>query len=124
MLSCCKAAEVATDGYFDLAASAHRNVAIGEELWEFDAARRLIRLTRPDVRLDFGAYGKGYALDCAASELRRLGVTQALLDGGTSSVLAMGDDEFGNPWPVGLRNPFVARPDAVGTWPHNSGNCG
>ncbi|MGC3967636.1 MAG: FAD:protein FMN transferase [Pirellulales bacterium] len=60
ILSCCKAAEVATDGYFDLAASAHRNVAIGEELWEFDAARRLIRLTRPDVRLDFGAYGKGY----------------------------------------------------------------
>jgi thiamine biosynthesis lipoprotein len=121
ILARCQAAEAATDGYFDLAAAARTELRDAGRLWEFDAERRLIRFTRPGVLLDFGAYGKGYALDCAAAELRRFGITQALLDGGTSSVLALGTDEFGNPWPVGLRNPFAARSDSPATWPHELG---
>ncbi|MBL9082918.1 MAG: FAD:protein FMN transferase [Planctomycetales bacterium] len=121
ILAQCQEAEAATDGYLDLAAAARAELRETGRLWEFDAERRLIRFTCPGVRLDFGAYGKGYALDCAAAELRSFGITQALLDGGTSSVLALGTDEFGNPWPVGMRNPFAARPDAKTTWPHELG---
>lgn len=121
ILAQCQAAEASTGGYFDLAAAARAELRDACELWRFDAARRLVMFTRPEVRLDFGAYGKGHALDCAAAEVRRFGITQALLDGGTSSVLALGTDEFGNPWPVGLRNPFAARPDAKTTWPHELG---
>ncbi len=116
-LATCKQAEAATEGYFDVAAQARRDEAGAGELWRIDVARRLVRLASPEVRLDFGAVGKGYALDCAAAEMRRFGVLHALLDGGTSSVLALGTDEFGNPWPVGLRNPFAARPETRGTWP-------
>jgi thiamine biosynthesis lipoprotein len=121
ILSRCQAAERATDGYFDLAAAACVKLRGAGELWNIDAARRLVTFTNPNVQLDFGAFGKGYALDCAAAELRRFGVTNALLDGGTSSVLALGTDEFGNPWPVGLRNPFAPRPDSPATWPHELG---
>lgn len=120
-LSTCKQAETATAGYFDVAAQSRREEAGAGELWQIDVARRLVRLASPKVRLDFGAVGKGYALDCAATELRRFGAANALLDGGTSSVLALGADEYGNPWPVGLRNPFAARPEARGTWPPELG---
>ena len=37
------------------------------------------------------------------------GVCSAFLHGGTSSILALGPDGAGRPWPVGIRNPFVAR---------------
>ncbi len=41
--------------------------------------------------LDLGAIGKGVALDRACSILRECGVTSALLHGGTSSVVAIGE---------------------------------
>ncbi|MBA4017885.1 MAG: hypothetical protein C0483_11975 [Pirellula sp.] len=116
-LATIKGAEKATAGFFDAAVQSRRAIVGADELWEIEAEHRLVRFTRSGVRLDFGAVGKGYALDCAAAELRRFGVSQALLDAGTSSVLALGADEFGNPWPVGLRNPFTARPELRGTWP-------
>lgn len=66
-----------------------------------DSGIRKISFAKPSLRLDFGAFGKGYALDCAAQLLKENGVRNALLHGGTSSVLA-----FGNPVRVGLRNPW------------------
>ncbi|HYD02310.1 MAG TPA: FAD:protein FMN transferase, partial [Phycisphaerales bacterium] len=54
------------------------------------------RFTQP-VALDFGAIGKGWALDRAARVLREHGVTRALLHGGTSSVVTLG-----GPWRVAL----------------------
>jgi len=41
------------------------------------------------VKLDFGAVGKGWALDRAAETLSDLGVGCALLHGGTSTVLGL-----------------------------------
>ena len=121
-LATCKQSEAATAGYFDVAAQSRRDVEDAGELWQIDADRRLVRFASPDVRLDFGGVGKGYALDCAAAELRRFGVVNALVDGGTSSVLVLGTDEYGNPWPVGLRNPFAARPETRSTWPLELGH--
>jgi len=122
VLQTCDDARRATGGYFDVAASAglgvrsaelgarsaERGEAAGQAKFVLDGERRLIRFMSPHVRLDFGAFGKGYALDRAADELRRYGVTRGLLDGGTSSVLALGDGPDGSPWRVGLRNPFDA----------------
>ena len=116
-LAICKQGEAATAGFFDVAVQSRCVEGNVGELWQVDVERRLVRFASPDVRLDFGAVGKGYALDCAAAELRRFGVVNALVDGGTSSVLALGTDEFGNSWPVGLRNPFAARPESRDTWP-------
>jgi thiamine biosynthesis lipoprotein len=105
ILQTCDEARRATDGYFDI--STEYSV-LSTQYFSIDTETRLVRFIAPDARLDFGAFGKGYALDRAAEELRQFGVTSALLDGGTSSVLALGIGRDGKPWRVGLRNPFVA----------------
>ncbi len=58
-----------------------------------------VRFARRGVALDLGGIGKGYALDRAAAILRQRGVTDALLHGGASTILAIGT------WPVGLADP-------------------
>lgn len=50
--------------------------------------------------LDFGAVGKGWALDRAAEVVRECGVRSALLHGGTSSVVAIGE----RAWPIAVRS--------------------
>ncbi len=51
-----------------------------------------IRLGRPEMRLDFGAFGKGLALDRAYRALCAAGMPRALIDGG-------GDLRIGQPPP-------------------------
>jgi thiamine biosynthesis lipoprotein len=72
-----------------------------------NAESRTIRYRRPGLELNLGAVGKGYALDRAAERLRtRWGVRSALLHGGSSSVLAIGQPP-GEPrgWGIRLRHP-------------------
>ncbi len=60
-----------------------------------------ISFGRQGVELNFGAIGKGYALDRMGVLLRSRGATRALLSAGDSSVLALGGR--GRGWPVDLR---------------------
>jgi len=62
------------------------------------------------VELNFGAIGKGYALDCAAAILRdRWGIRSALLHGGGSSVRAIGvPPTDGRGWRVRVGHPSSA----------------
>jgi thiamine biosynthesis lipoprotein len=72
-----------------------------------DADRGAVRFGRSGVEINLGSIGKGYALDRAGQLLRnRYGVESGLLNGGNSSVLALGsppNDARG--WSVGLRQP-------------------
>jgi thiamine biosynthesis lipoprotein len=72
-----------------------------------DADRRSVRYDRPGVEINLASIGKGYSLDRVGELLRReFGVTAGLINGGNSSVLALGsppNDPRG--WPVGLRHP-------------------
>ncbi len=54
-----------------------------------DSTRVMVRAT--GLWLDLGAVGKGYAVDVMAALLRAWSITAALIHGGQSSVLAMGD---------------------------------
>lgn len=74
---------------------------VGMRHVELDAATSSVAFSRPGVELNFGAIGKGYALDCMARVLRARGATRALLSAGDSSVLAVGG--AGRGWPVDLR---------------------
>ncbi|HYG74551.1 MAG TPA: FAD:protein FMN transferase [Planctomycetota bacterium] len=65
-----------------------------------------VRFTRPGVRLDPGAIGKGYALERAAQLLREAGIRSALLHGGTSSVVAIGKPPGELFWRVAIRHPL------------------
>jgi thiamine biosynthesis lipoprotein len=89
---------------------------------QLDVPRRTVRFLDPRVQLDFGALGKGYALDAAARVLDRFAVPSALLHGGTSSVLAVGNREDRSPWPVGVRDPFA--PDEREVVQLSLTNCG
>lgn len=81
-------------------------------------AENLLVAVKPDrlgratpLELDFGAVGKGYALDVACGLLQDdLGFTDFLIHGGTSTVVArgsMGDGQEG--WPVGVGGDWRGR---------------
>ncbi len=93
-----------TGGYFD--ACVKSGVAWGGGV-RLDAFARTVQFLDDRARIDLGGYGKGYALDAAARIFERFGVANALLHGGTSSVLACGVREDGSPWPVGVRDPLA-----------------
>jgi FAD:protein FMN transferase len=71
-----------------------------------DAAASSIAFDRPGIGLDLGAIGKGYAVDWASEVLATAGVTDFVLHGGHSSVLARGDHAGQGGWPIGLKNPL------------------
>lgn len=58
------------------------------------------------MRLDFGGIAKGLAVDQAAVVLRNYGVTCALVDAGTSSLLAMGAPPGRDGWIIQLKHPY------------------
>ena len=61
----------------------------GYQLLELDPEEFTAIPRADDMQIDLGAIGKGYALDQAASLLReRFGIASALLNAGTSTVLA------------------------------------
>ena len=63
----------------------------------------------PAVQLDLGGYAKGYALDIAVIELRKVGVKNALINIG-GNIIALG--KHGNkPWRVGIQHP--RKPNAI-----------
>lgn len=74
--------------------------AWGSDLIHLDPAACTVRFRRPGVSIDLGAIAKGFVLDLARAELAELGVTNALIHGGTSSVLAIGPKPDGSPWRV------------------------
>lgn len=71
---------------------------IGMHRVALDARARTVSFLRRGLELNLGSIGKGYALDRMAAKLRRLGVTNALLSAGGSSILAIGADRAG--WSV------------------------
>ncbi len=62
-------------------------------------------LKLPDnAELDFGAIAKGYLSDVLVKELRRKGVTSAMLDLG-GNIVTIGTKVNGNDWNIGIKDP-------------------
>ncbi len=70
------------------------------------------RLPSPDMRLDFGAIAKGYAVDQAAEVLRKEGVENFLINLG-GNIYAGGVSPAGQPWRIGIRNPRSEELDGI-----------
>lgn len=96
LLKFCEAMRVMTAGAFDVSYESNRasDFAAGIELNTVTCG---VRLMHKGQSLDFGAVGKGFALDCVAELLREHGITRAFVHGGTSSVVALGQ------WNVGMK---------------------
>ncbi len=63
---------------------------IGTQRILFDDDDHLVYYTAPGLQIDFGAIGKGYAIDEAANILRFYNVESALIHGGQSTIYALG----------------------------------
>ncbi len=81
--------------------------ATGVKHVKFDDSNRSVQFKRPHVEFNLGAIGKGYAVDRAGELLTERGVSNWLVHGGRSSVLARGTHAGYDGWPVGLRNPLL-----------------
>jgi thiamine biosynthesis lipoprotein len=95
-------------GFRDVGSSPHTPAAHGMRLVELNDRDRTVRFLAPGVLLDLGGIAKGWALDHAAALLRAHGVFNALLHGGTSSVVAIGPPRDQSPWSIALREPTIA----------------
>ncbi|MDR0565035.1 MAG: FAD:protein FMN transferase [Azoarcus sp.] len=73
----------------------------------------------PAVKIDFGGYAKGYALDRAADILRAQGIQNALINIG-GNIMALGS-KGGKPWRVGIQHP--RQPGAIATLPLYDGEA-
>lgn len=71
----------------------------------FDREALTVQFTQPGVTLNVNAMGKGYALDRAAEVLNRE-ITDWLMHGGHSSILARGCHAGYEGWPVAIRHPL------------------
>jgi FAD:protein FMN transferase len=82
---------------------------IGSQHLELDPERRTIQFARPGMELNLGSVGKGYALDRCAEILEAAGVSNFLIHGGQSSILARGARDSASEvpeWRVALRHPL------------------
>ncbi len=84
----------------------HAMEVVGFENVVIDRPERLVRFTKEGTQLDFGAIGKGLALDLAAEILADYGIKVALLDAGTSTYLATGAPPGEPGWTVRVRHPY------------------
>ncbi len=93
---------------FDLTGGAF-DVSIGTGLPSLvcDPDEVTVGTTATGVRLDLGGLGTGYAVDLMAELLEEWGLTQVLIHGGFSSVLALDPPPGREGWPLTLSDPSV-----------------
>ena len=78
---------------------------VGMHLVELDSENFAVRFRRPGVMLDFGAIGKGYAIDKAAELLREAGIVSGIIHGGTSTSFAIGKPPDQPAWKIAIEAP-------------------
>jgi thiamine biosynthesis lipoprotein len=76
---------------------------VGADKIELDVEKRQVRFLHPQLEIDLGAMGKGYALREVVTLLRRFGVTRGLLSFGGSSIYGLGDRPGACGWTFGFR---------------------
>ncbi|MCT8978614.1 FAD:protein FMN transferase [Clostridium sp. CX1] len=87
---------------------------VGYKDLEVNDNDKSIFLKRPGMIIDLGGIAKGYTADAVSEVLKKEGVKSAVIDLG-GNVLAMGNKPDGEPWRIGIQNPFDSRGQIVGS---------
>lgn len=77
-----------------------------------DYKNKKVMLARKGMSLDLGGIAKGYAADEAARILKQNGVKHAIINLG-GNVLAINNNVNGDPWKIGIQDPFQTRGNVV-----------
>ncbi len=68
-----------------------------------DRKEGLIRLEKPNMKIDLGAIAKGFAVDRAVAKLKAAGISSALINAG-GDIYCLGK-KFNRPWKIAVRHP-------------------
>jgi FAD:protein FMN transferase len=79
---------------------------IGYRQVHLHAAKRTVAFDRPEIELDLGAIGKGYAVDRVVDMLRAAGIARALVSSGASSIYALGAPPRRQGWQISICHPL------------------
>lgn len=102
----------------------HARVPAKEELTEadklisykdivLDKQNSTVFLKKKGMVLDLGGIAKGYVADQVGIVLKENGVKHAIINLG-GNVLVLGNNVSGNPWRIGIQDPFNPRGDTIG----------
>jgi thiamine biosynthesis lipoprotein len=87
---------ILTKGAFD--------ISLGRNNWRLDESEGVVWFRKDGIKLDLGGIAKGYIVDEGIKILKKLGVTNALINaGGDMYCLGAGPGDRG--WKVGIRSP-------------------
>ena len=70
-----------------------------------DDIQKTVYFTRKGISLDLCGYIKGYVLDCIRKILETNHISDALINLGNSSILAIGNQPLGQGWKIELGSP-------------------
>lgn len=113
MISFCVESYGRTGGYFDITvhSESHAPDTLGQ--LHFSSAGHTLYFARPGIRINLSGFLKGYALDRVGELLRSNGVTDALVNMGNSSVLALGCPPFSEGWKVDFGSRLSCTPGGI-----------
>lgn len=79
---------------------------------EIDKEKSTVYIKDPDVKLDIGAIGKGFATEKIAKKLKQAGFTRGILSVGGDDVI-IGDNPNNSQglWKIAVQNPFLDQKD-------------
>jgi FAD:protein FMN transferase len=79
---------------------------IGSDKISLNQKNKIIRFMSPDVMIDLGAFGKGYALHKVKLLLKEHNITSAFISFVGSTILGVGNHPYGRGWKAGLSDFF------------------
>jgi len=97
ILELCEQFRMASLGYFDIAALSS---TIARPSYRMFPPTHSVQRCLKGILLDFGGFGKGYAVERIRTLLENEGVVCALVNAGDSSVLGIGAHPLGDEWRV------------------------
>jgi thiamine biosynthesis lipoprotein len=100
MLSLCRTYHDQTGGCFDIAIRSDNYQSDTFRSVVLDEANRTVYFDRQGLRIDLSGFVKGYALDKIKEILQHHGISNALVNIGNSSIMALGNHPNGEGWKI------------------------